>query len=75
MTTAKTYPEREIIEIAEEMTANDFLLEFGMDVTVHDMDNLLNPNQGSLNISIPIDGPEHNLFLLFENGIFNTYSY
>jgi hypothetical protein len=67
----------EILEIAEQMTANHFLLEFGELLTIHDTDNLLDANDGMVNVSIEVkDGRKNEtIYLLFIDGKFDSYSY
>lgn len=67
----------EILKIAEEMTANNFLLEFDELLMVHDADNLLDANEGFTNVSIEVkDGNKNEtIFILFCDGKFDSYSY
>jgi hypothetical protein len=67
----------EILKIANEMTANDFLLEFDQSVSVDTMDNLLDANEGMVNLEIQVkDGEKiESIFILFIDGKFDTYSY
>ena len=67
----------EILKIANEMTANDFLLEFGQFVSVDTMDNLLDANEGTVNVEIQVkDGKKiESIFILFIDGKFDSYSY
>lgn len=67
----------QILKIANEMTANDFLLEFGQFVSVDTMDNLLDANEGTVNVEIQVkDGKKiESIFILFIDGKFDSYSY
>ena len=67
----------EILKIANEMTANNFLLEFGQSVSVDTMDNLLDANEGMVNLEIQVkDGKKiESIFILFCDGQFDSYSY
>ena len=71
------YKKNEILKIAEEMTANNFLLEFNDLVTIEDIDNLLDVNEGMVNVSIEVkDGRKNEtIFILFCDGKFDSYSY
>ncbi len=73
----KRVNKNEILKIAEEMTATNFLLEFNELVTVHDTENLLNANEGFTNVSIEVNdsGENETIFILFCNGKFDSYSY
>ena len=73
----KRVNKNEILKIAEEMTANNFLLEFNELLTIHDADNLLDANEGFTNVSIEVkDGSKNEtVFILFCDGKFDSYSY
>jgi hypothetical protein len=73
----KTVNKNEILKIAEEMTAANFLLEFNDLVTIEDIDNLLDANEGMVNVSIEVkDGRKNEtIFILFCDGKFDSYSY
>ena len=81
MKTKNTFKTKEILKIAKEMNANDFLLEFGQAVTIHDAENLLDMNEGMVNMSIFVKTPEKTpesageIFLLYIDGKFDSYSY
>ena len=77
MKTKHTFKTKEILKIAKEMNANDFLLEFGQAVTIHDAENLLDMNEGMVNMSIFVKTPESagEIFLLYIDGEFDSYSY
>jgi len=66
-----------ILKAAKEMTANDFLLEFGNHIEIDEMDNLLDANDGMANLEIHVkDGNKNEtIFVLFCEGKFDTYSY
>jgi len=74
---SKRVNKNEILKIAEEMTAANFLLEFGDLVTIEDIDNLLDANEGFANVSIEVkDGRKNEtIFILFCDGKFDSYSY
>ena len=67
----------EILKIAEEMTASNFLLEFNSIITIEDIENLLDVNEGMVNVSIEVkDGRKNEtIFILFCDGKFDSYSY
>ena len=73
----KSVNKSEILEIAEQMTASHFLLEFEQLLTYHDIDNLLDADEGFTNVSIEVkDGRKtETLYLLFCDGKFDSYSY
>jgi len=72
----KTVNKNEILKVAEEMTAANFLLEFNDLVTIEDIDNLLDANEGMVNVSIEVkDGRKNEtIFILFCDGKFDSYS-
>ena len=73
----KTPIKSEILKIAEEMTATEFLNEFSDLLTFEDIDNLLDTDKGYANVSIEVkDGRKNEtLFILFCDGKFDSYSY
>jgi hypothetical protein len=73
----KSVNKSEILEIAEQMTASHFLLEFEQLLTYHDIDNLLDADEGFTNVSIEVkDGRKNEtIYLLFCDGKFDSYSY
>jgi len=73
----KRVNKNEILKIAEEMTANNFLLEFDSIITIEDIENLLDANEGMVNVSIEVkDGSKNEtIFILFCDGKFDSYSY
>ena len=73
----KTVNKSEILKIAEEMTASNFLLEFDSIITIDDIENLLDANEGMVNVSIEVkDGRKNEtIFILFCDGKFDSYSY
>ena len=73
----KTVNKSEILKIAEEMTANNFLLEFDSIITIDEIENLLDANEGMVNVSIEVkDGRKNEtIFILFCDGKFDSYSY
>ena len=48
------FPKDSILKAAKEMTANDFLLEFDQHISIDQMDNLLDANQGMVNLEIAV---------------------
>ena len=75
----KTVNKSEILKIAEEMSANDFINEFSSLLTFEDIDNLLDVNEGFTNVSIEVkDGRKYlkneTIFILFCDGKFDSYS-
>jgi len=73
----KRVNKNEILKIAEEMTANNFLSEFDSIITIEDIENLLDANEGMVNVSIEVkDGSKNEtIFILFCDGKFDSYSY
>jgi len=73
----KTPIKSEILKIAEEMTATEFLNEFSDLLTFEDIDNLLDTDKGYANVSIEVkDGRKNEtIFILFCDGKFDSYSY
>jgi hypothetical protein len=73
----KTPIKSEILKIAEEMTAIEFLNEFSDLLTFEDIDNLLDTDKGYANVSIKVkDGRKNEtIFILFCDGKFDSYSY
>ena len=76
----KRVNKNEILKIAEEMTANNFLLEFDSIITIDEIENLLDANEGMVNVSIEVkDGRKYlkneTIFILFCDGKFDSYSY
>jgi hypothetical protein len=63
-----------ILGIAAEMTANDFINEFESLLTIDSIDNLMDANDGLVNVSIPVNDGDP-LFILFADGKFDSYSY
>ena len=79
-TKTKTPNKSEILSIAEEMTANDFITKFDSIITIDAIENLLDANEGMVNISIEVkDGRKYlkneTIFILFCDGKFDSYSY
>lgn len=74
---SKRVNKNEILKIAEEMTASNFLSEFDSIITIEDIENLLDANEGMVNVSIEVkDGRENEtIFILFCDGKFDSYSY
>ncbi len=75
-TTKKIFQKDLILEAAKEMTANDFLLEFDQHISIDQIDNLLDANQGMVNLEIAVkDGNKNEtIFILYCDGKFDTYS-
>ena len=73
----KTVNKSEILKIAEEMTANNFLSEFDSIITIDEIENLLDADEGMVNVSIEVkDGSKNEtIFILFCDGKFDSYSY
>ena len=74
---SKRVNKNEILKIAEEMTASNFLSEFDSIITIEDIENLLDANEGMVNVSIEVkDGSKNEtIFILFCDGKFDSYSY
>jgi len=74
---SKRVNKNEILKIAEEMTASNFLSEFDSIITIEDIENLLDANEGMVNVSIEVkDGRKNEtIFILFCDGKFDSYSY
>lgn len=63
-----------ILSIAKEMTANDFINEFESLLTIHDADNILEYNEGLVNVSVDVNDDD-TIYILFADGKFDSYSY
>ena len=74
METAKTVSKSIILEIAEEMTANDFINEFNSLITIDSIDNIMDANEGLVNVAIDVNDDD-TIFILFADGKFDSYSY
>ena len=74
MKTAKTVSKSLILEIAAEMTANDFINEFQSILTIDSIDNIMDANEGLVNVAIEVNDSDP-LFILFADGKFDSYSY
>ena len=74
MKTTKTVSKSLILEIAAEMTANDFINEFQSILTIDSIDNIMDANEGLVNVAIEVNDSDP-LFILFADGKFDSYSY
>ena len=74
METAKTVSKSLILEIAAEMTANDFINEFNSLITIDSIDNIMDANEGLVNVAIDVNDDD-TIFILFADGKFDSYSY
>ena len=74
MKTAKTVSKSLILEIAAEMTANDFINEFNSLITIDSIDNIMDANEGLVNVAIDVNDDD-TIFILFADGKFDSYSY
>ena len=74
MKTAKTVSKSLILEIAAEMTANDFINEFQSLITIDSIDNIMDANEGLVNVAIDVNDDD-TIFILFADGKFDSYSY
>ena len=74
MKTAKTTSKSLILEIAAEMTANDFINEFNSLITIDSIDNIMDANEGLVNVAIDVNDDD-TIFILFADGKFDSYSY
>ncbi len=77
MKKTNTIKKTEILAIAQSMTANDFLNEFGDLLTFEDIDNLLDTDIGWTNVSIEVvDGKvKESICILYVDGRYDSYSY
>ena len=74
METTKTVSKSIILEIAAEMTANDFINEFNSLITIDSIDNIMDANEGLVNVAIDVNDDD-TIFILFADGKFDSYSY
>ena len=74
METTKTTSKSIILEIAAEMTANDFINEFNSLITIDSIDNIMDANEGLVNVAIDVNDDD-TIFILFADGKFDSYSY
>ena len=74
MKTAKTVSKSLILETAAEMTANDFINEFNSLITIDSIDNIMDANEGLVNVAIDVNDDD-TIFILFADGKFDSYSY
>ena len=74
METTKTVSKSLILEIAAEMTANDFINEFQSLITIDSIDNIMDANEGLVNVAIDVNDDD-TIFILFADGKFDSYSY
>lgn len=63
-----------ILGIAAEMTANDFINEFNSLITIDSIDNMMDANDGLVNVAIPVNDGYH-LYILFADGRFDSYAH
>jgi len=78
MSTTTTFPKKtEILKIVKEMDCNSFLLEFGSITQLDEAENLLDMNEGMVNVAITVqDGRSvKDIFILFIDGQFDSYAY
>ena len=74
MKTTKTVSKSLILETAAEMTANDFINEFNSLITIDSIDNIMDANEGLVNVAIDVNDDD-TIFILFADGKFDSYSY
>jgi len=74
MKTTKTVSKSLILETAAEMTANDFINEFQSLITIDSIDNIMDANEGLVNVAIDVNDDD-TIFILFADGKFDSYSY
>ena len=74
METTKTVSKSIILEIAAEMTANDFINEFNSLITIDSIDNIMDANEGLVNVAIDVNDSDP-LFILFADGKFDSYAH
>ena len=74
METTKTVSKSIILETAAEMTANDFINEFQSLITIDSIDNIMDANEGLVNVAIDVNDDD-TIFILFADGKFDSYSY
>ena len=74
METTKTVSKSLILETAAEMTANDFINEFQSLITIDSIDNIMDANEGLVNVAIDVNDDD-TIFILFADGKFDSYSY
>lgn len=63
-----------ILGIAAEMTANDFINEFNSLITIDSIDNMMDANEGLVNIAIDVNDSDP-LYILFADGKFDSYAH
>ena len=75
-TATKTFQKSKILKVAQEMTATDFLLEFDSAVEIDSMDNILDANDGMVNICVTVSKGKstEDIYLLFIDGKYDCYS-
>ena len=74
MNATKTVSKSVILEIATEMTANDFINEFNSLITIDSIDNIMDANEGLVNVAFDVNDDD-TIFILFADGKFDSYSY
>ena len=74
MNATKTVSKSVILEIAAEMTANDFINEFNSLITIDSIDNIMDANEGLVNVAFDVNDDD-TIFILFADGKFDSYSY
>jgi len=77
MTTTTFNTLNDLLTTVKEMDAKDFLLEFDSIVEIDEMENLLDANEGMVNIIAKVkDGKKtKSIAILFIDGKFDSYSY
>lgn len=74
MNKQKSVSKAVILGIAAEMTANDFINEFESLLTIDSIDNMMDANEGMVNIAIDVNDSDP-LYILFLNGKFDSYAH
>ena len=74
MNKQKSVSKAVILGIAAEMTANDFINEFNSLITIDSIDNIMDANEGLVNVAIDVNDDD-TIFILFADGKFDSYSY
>ena len=74
MNKQKSVSKAVILSIAAEMTANDFINEFNSLITIDSIDNIMDANEGLVNVAIDVNDDD-TIFILFADGKFDSYSY
>ena len=74
MNKQKSVSKAVILGIATEMTANDFINEFNSLITIDSIDNIMDANEGLVNVAIDVNDDD-TIFILFADGKFDSYSY